>query len=48
MEGFVGEEEDFKLDALGDREPVEVLEDGVMWSREWVWVRRRAAEFGMY
>ena len=25
--GFVGEEEDFKLDALGNREPVEVLKD---------------------
>ena len=28
MEGFVGEEEHFKLDALGNREPVEILEDG--------------------
>ena len=27
MEGFVGEE-DFKLDALGNREPVEALKDG--------------------
>ena len=28
MEGFVCEEEDFELNALWDREPVEVLEDG--------------------
>ena len=28
MEGFVGEEEDFKLDVLGNREPVEFLKDG--------------------
>lgn len=27
MEGFEGDEEDFELDALRDREPVEVLED---------------------
>ena len=27
MEGFVSKEEDFKLDALGNREPVEILED---------------------
>ena len=28
MEGFVGEEKDFELDALRDREPVEFLKDG--------------------
>jgi len=27
VEGFVGEEKDFELDALWDREPVEFLED---------------------
>ena len=27
VEGFVGEEEDFEVDALRDREPVELLED---------------------
>lgn len=28
VKGFVSEEKDFKVDALWDREPVEVLEDG--------------------
>ena len=27
VEGFVGEEEDYEMDALRDREPVELLED---------------------
>ena len=27
VKGFMGEEEDFELDALSDREPVEPLED---------------------
>ena len=28
MEGFVGHEEDFVLDSLGDGEPVELVKDG--------------------
>ena len=38
MEGFVSEEEDFKLNTLWNWEPVEVLEDGVTWSRVGVWI----------
>lgn len=45
IEGFVGDEQNFVMDALLYREPVKLLKDGVMWSLERVWVRRRAAEF---
>lgn len=36
MEGFVGEEQDFKLDVARDREPMKMSEMRVMWSREQV------------
>lgn len=48
IEDFVGEEEDFVLNALWNRKPVEILEDGVMWSQMRLWVKRRTAEFYMY
>lgn len=32
MEGFEGEKKNFELHALGNRAPVEVPENGLLWS----------------
>lgn len=45
MEGFEGENKKSELDALGSRAPVEVLENGLLWSWEQERVRRPAPEF---
>ncbi len=50
IEGFVGHEEDFEMNSLGDGQPVELIEDGVMWSRvrEWVSSRQSSGCIGDY
>lgn len=32
---YIGDYVEFEVDTLGDREPVELMKDGGMWSRVW-------------